>query len=43
MTSEEILFDAEERMEKAIGKLKSDLTGNATSSTITYAGKTCHV
>lgn len=27
MTSEEILFDVEERMEKAIGKLKSDLTG----------------
>jgi ribosome recycling factor len=27
MTSEEILFDAEERMEKAIAKLKSDLTG----------------
>jgi ribosome recycling factor len=27
MTSEEILFDAEERMEKAIGKLKNDLTG----------------
>jgi hypothetical protein len=23
--------------------VKSDLTGNATSSTITYAGKTCHV
>jgi ribosome recycling factor len=27
MTSEEILFDAEERMEKAIAKLKNDLTG----------------
>jgi ribosome recycling factor len=27
MTSEEILFDVEERMEKAIGKLKNDLTG----------------
>ncbi|HYO23718.1 MAG TPA: ribosome recycling factor [Lacipirellulaceae bacterium] len=27
MTSEEILFDAEERMEKAIAKLRSDLTG----------------
>jgi ribosome recycling factor len=27
MTSEEILFDAEERMEKAIAKLKGDLTG----------------
>lgn len=27
MTSEEILFDAEERMEKAVAKLKSDLTG----------------
>lgn len=27
MTAEEILFDAEERMEKALGKLKSDLTG----------------
>jgi ribosome recycling factor len=27
MTSDEILLDAEERMEKAINKLKSDLTG----------------
>lgn len=27
MTAEEILFDAEERMEKAIAKLRSDLTG----------------
>ena len=27
MSVEEILFDAEERMEKAIGKLRSDLTG----------------
>ncbi|MCC6494291.1 MAG: ribosome recycling factor [Pirellulales bacterium] len=27
MSSEEILFDAEERMEKAISKLKGDLTG----------------
>ena len=27
MTSEEILLDAEERMEKAIAKLKNDLTG----------------
>ena len=27
MTSDEILFDAEERMEKAIAKLKNDLTG----------------
>ena len=27
MTAEEILFDAEERMEKALAKLKSDLTG----------------
>jgi ribosome recycling factor len=27
MTSEEILFDAEERMEKALAKLKGDLTG----------------
>ena len=27
MSAEEILFDAEERMEKALGKLKQDLTG----------------
>ena len=27
MTSEEILFDAEERMEKALARLKQDLTG----------------
>ena len=27
MSVEEILIDAEERMEKALGKLKQDLTG----------------
>src|SRR6187551_1497855 len=27
MSAEEILFDAEERMEKALSKLKQDLTG----------------